>query len=460
MRSSNFDGIDVLRKSFRGQLISPGDDAYDQARRVWNGTIDKRPAFIARCVDNDDVTAAVSFARTSGLPLAVRAGGHSVAGFSTCDGGVVVDLTRMSAVDVDGGRKRARVEGGALLGAFDVATQAHLLATPAGVVSHTGLAGLVLGGGIGWLSRMYGLSIDNLLSAQVVTADGRTVVADAETNADLFWALRGGGGNFGVVTEFEFGLHRVGPLRFLTAYHSLDDGHEILRAWTRHMAEAPDELTWVCYLRLCPAVPEMPQHMRGKPAICIAACWVGDLHEGERQLSSVLSYGEPFAITKINLSYKALQAYSFPSPALPSRAYFKNGYFDELSDSAVDAILERAGQLSSPMSQLELIYLGGAVSRVPADATAFCHREAPIVANIAAAWTDPADDARQIAWARESHAALKAEFTSGGYVNFLSDDEPDRTADVYDATTRRRLQEVKRRWDPENLFHLNQNITP
>ncbi|MDF4248950.1 FAD-binding oxidoreductase [Streptomyces sp. WMMB303] len=460
MHFPELDPADVaaFRAAFRGELVWPGDADYDEARRIWNGTIDRRPALIARCSGTQDVVTAVGFARRSGLVVAVRGGGHSMAGHSTCEGGIVIDLSPMNGVRVSRRRQRARTQGGCLLGAFDTATQAHMLATPAGVVSHTGLGGLVLGGGFGWLSRKYGLSIDNLVSAQVVTADGSVLTASEEENPDLFWAVRGGGGNFGVVTEFEFGLHQVGPVRFASTYYSLDEGPQVIRAWRDHMATAPDELTWALYLRLAPPLPELPAEMHGKPVICAMSCWIGDPHEGERQLEAILPVGKPHGLTKATLPYRALQAYSFPGAVVPDRVYTKSGYLAELDDEALDTVLEHAAGIASPFTQLELLYLGGAVARVPDEATAFPNRRTPFVVNLASAWRDPTEDARHTAWARDGYRKL-ADKLSGGYVNFLNPGEADRTRDSY-GEKYQRLRTVKTRYDPDNLFRLNQNIPP
>ncbi|MEV5981894.1 FAD-binding oxidoreductase [Streptomyces sp. NPDC052114] len=446
--------------AFRGEVVLPGDPDYDEARRIWNGAIDKYPALVARCTGTDDVVTAVNFARTQGLLVAVRGGGHSMAGHSTCDGGIVIDLSPMSSVRVSRAARRARAQGGCLLGAFDTATQAHMLATPAGVVSHTGLGGLVLGGGFGWLSRTYGLSIDNLLSVELVTADGRVLTASETEHPELFWGLRGGGGNFGVVTEFEFKLHKVGPVRFASAYFSLDEGQQVLRAWRDHMAEAPDELTWACYLRLAPPLPELPEELRGKPVICAMGCWVGDPHEGERRIESFLACGKAYGVTKATLPYRSLQAYSFPGAVVPDRIYTKSGYLAELTDEAIDVALASAARLTSPFSQLELLYLAGAVARVPDDATAYNNRRSPFVLNFAAAWMKPTDDAEHTRWAREGFEAFGPHLSRGGYVNFMNPTEGGRTEDSYGRAKFARLQALKAEYDPANLFRLNPNITP
>ncbi|MCO1575100.1 FAD-binding oxidoreductase [Crossiella sp. SN42] len=460
MQSTQIDLAAVLRTSFRGEIVLPGDEDYDEARRIWNGTIDRRPALVARCADEDDVRAAVRLAREHGLVVAVRGGGHSMAGHSTCDGGIVIDLSAMSAVRVSKARQRARVQGGALLGAFDTATQAHMLATPAGVVSHTGLGGLVLGGGFGWLSRKYGLSIDNLVSARLVTAAGEVITASETEHPELFWGLRGGGGNFGVVTEFEFRLHRVGPVRFASVYHTLDEAPRVLRAWRDHMATAPDELTWVHYLRLAPPLPELPAELRGKPVLCSMVCWIGDPHEGDRRIEEALSHGKRYGMTKATLPYRAVQAYCFPGGVVPDRIYTKSGYLAELPDEAIDVALAHAERIESYMTQLELLYLGGAVARVPDEATAFHNRRSPFVVNLAASWMDPTEDDRHVRWAREGHAALAPHLTAGAYVNFTNPGEAARTVEIYGGDKYARLQELKGRYDPNNLFRLNQNVAP
>lgn len=449
----------AFRSEFAGTLIRPEDADYEEARRVWNGAIDRRPALIARCSGTSDVVAAVNFARHTALPVAVRGGGHSIAGHSVCDDGLVIDLSPMSSVTVRRHARRARAQSGCLLGAFDTATQAHMLATPAGVVSHTGLGGLVLGGGFGWLSRTHGLSIDNLVSVEIVTADGRVLTASEEENRDLFWAVRGGGGNFGVVTAFEFDLHRVGPIRFASVYYSLEEGRQVIEAWRAHMATAPDELTWALYLRLAPPLPELPAELHGKPVICAMSCWIGDPHEGERRLEPILQAGTPHGLTKATLPYRALQAYSFPGAVVPDRIYMKSGYLAQLSDAAIDTVLERAAAITSPFTQLEMLYLGGAVARVPEEATAYPNRRLPFVINLAAAWQKPGEDALHTAWARDGYRALKDQL-SGGYVNFMSSGEAEgRVRDAYGAHFAR-LQAVKTTHDPANLFRLNQNVPP
>ena len=460
MQSTDIDASSLAEfsESFRGELVRPGDVDYDDFRKVWNGTVDRHPALIARCADTTDVVAAVNLAREQELLVAVRGGRHSMAGFSTCDG-MVIDLSPMSSVRVSRSRRRATAQGGCLLGAFDAATQAYRLATPAGVVSHTGLGGLVLGGGFGWLSRKYGLSIDNLNEIEIVTANGKVLTASETENADLFWGVRGGGGNFGVVTKFDFNLHVVGSIRFASVYYSMDEGRQVLRAWRDHIETAPDELTWINYLRIAPPLPEIPEHLRGKPSICAEIGWIGDLHDGERAIDEIIGCGTAYAVTKATLPYRALQAYQFPNGDIAERNYSKNGYLGTMTDEALDVALEAGAGITSPMSQIELMPLGGAVARVPEEAMAYSNRWAPAVLILAASWLDPAEDEQHIAWSRRSYAAFEP-YLAGGYINFMSEGEGDRTEDTYGGSKFSRLRALKTKFDPDNLFRLNQNIEP
>lgn len=448
-----------LKRRIRGPVVTPADRTYDRARRVWNGMIDRHPVAIAQVTGPEDIRAAIAWAQIEELPVAVRCGGHSMAGHSTVEGGLVLDLHRMAAVTVDPDSRTAIAEGGCLLGAFDTATQAHMLAAPAGVVSHTGLGGLVLGGGFGWLSRMYGLSIDNLNSAQVVLASGDVVRASADENSELFWGLRGGGGNFGVVTEFDFSLHRVGPIRFFSGYFSLDDAKHVLTTWRDYMPTAPDELTWVFYLRLAPPLPELPQHMWGTPVLCAMACWVGNPADGENAIRDITAVATCYGVTKATMPYRAVQAYAFPGAVVPERICTKSGYAAALPDALIDRALLYGSRITSPFSQLELLYLGGAVERVPSEATAYHNRNLPFVVNFAAAWNDPTLDEANVIWARSGYEDLKP-FLAGGYVNFMNPDEDGRTADSYGRTKYGRLQALKRQYDPGNFFRLNPNILP
>lgn len=451
--------LNELAARLAGPLIRPGDPGYDRARRIWNGTIDRRPLAIARPTGPADVQTAVNWVRTNDVPVAVRCGGHSMAGHSTCDGGLVIDLRLMSAVVVDPDAETARAEGGCLLGAFDTATQAYMLATPAGVVSHTGLGGLVLGGGFGWLSRKYGLSIDNLTSAQLILPNGEQVTASSTEHPDLFWGLRGGGGNFGVVTEFQFGLHKVGPIRFFCGYFTLDNARDVLRAWRERMPTAPDELTWVFYLRLAPRLPEIPKELWGTPVLCAMACWVGDPNDGEVAIDEIVALAPCHGVTRATMPYRGVQAYAFPGAVVPERICTKSGYAAALPDELIDKLLHYGSRITSPFSQLELLYLGGAVARVSADETAYHNRDLPYVISFAAAWNDPARDDTNTTWARTGYADISGHL-SGGYVNFMNPEEGGRTADAYGKAKYERLRKIKARYDPDNLFRLNPNILP
>lgn len=449
----------ALAAKMSGPVITPEDAGYERGRRVWNGMIDRRPLAIAQVRSPEEVRTAVSWAQTHEVPVAVRCGGHSMAGHSTCDKGLVIDLRRMSAIAVDPDAKTATAQGGCLLGAFDTATQAHMLATPAGVVSHTGLGGLVLGGGFGWLSRMHGLSIDNLRSAQVVLASGELVTASPAEHPDLFWGLRGGGGNFGVVTEFDFDLHHVGPIRFLCGYFTLADARHVLATWREQMPTAPDELTWVFYLRLAPPLPELPKELWGTPMLCTMACWVGNPNDGEPVINDIINLAPCYGVTKATMPYRGVQAYAFPGAVVPERICTKSGYAASLPDDLIDKALDHGSRIASPFSQLELLYLGGAVERIDSDATAYHNRNLPYVVSFASAWNDPTRDDLNVAWAREGYADIAAHL-SGGYVNFMNPDEAERTPDSYGAAKYRRLQHVKNTYDPHNFFRLNPNIAP
>ncbi|GAA1476485.1 FAD-binding oxidoreductase [Nocardioides aestuarii] len=438
-----------LREAMHGRLLAPGEPGYDEARRVWNATADRRPALIASCADVTDVQTALGFAVARGLPVAVRGGGHSVAGFSTCDDGMVIDLGGMRAVSVDPERRVARAGGGATGADVDRATQEHGLATTLGVVSTTGIAGLTLGGGIGWLMRKHGLACDNLLAVELVTADGRVLRASADEHPDLFWALKGGGGNFGVATSFEYRLHPVGP----TVYGGgvmFDRGRRraVLEAYRELTREAPDDLTTYT------AMTDGPD---GTPVAAVAACYAGDPAEGARLLDPLkAAVGEPLLDGLGPLTY--LQQQSRMDEAYPRGAYhyWRSCFLDDLTDAVIDVLVDRASDVSAPPA-LELIveHLGGAIT---AGDGAFAHRGASHDVLIAANWTDPADEAHCVAWARDTAAAL-APHSRGGYVNY----EPDAGgAHVPAAFGDRlaRLAAVKAAYDPHNVFSLNQNVAP
>jgi FAD/FMN-containing dehydrogenase len=450
-RADGADGADLaaLREGVRGEVLVAGDPEYDEARRVWNGAIDRRPALIVRCADSADVQQAVAFASGHGLPIAVRGGGHSVAGFSTCDDGVVIDLGLMRSVLVDVDARVARARPGATGAEFDAATQQHGLATTLGVVSTTGIAGLTLGGGIGWLMRKHGLACDNLLSVELVTADGRLVRASADENPGLFWALKGGGGNFGIVTSFEYQLHPVGP----TVYgggmmFARERRRTVLESYRELTRNAPDELT---------AYAAMTSGPDGSPVAAIAACYAGDVAEGARLLEPVkAAVGEPLLDGLGPLTYIEQQSRVDAGYPHGEHHYWRSCFLDDLTDEVIDILVERASLLESP-PVLELIVeqLGGAIA---AGDGAFAHREASYDVLIAANWTDPTDRDRCVAWARETAAALEPH-SRGGYANY----EPDADGAYAPGAYRDRLARlaaVKAEYDPTNLFRLNQNIIP
>jgi FAD/FMN-containing dehydrogenase len=444
---------------FSGQIITRADAGYERARAVWNAMHDRRPQLVAVCCTREDVAAALAFGRAEGWPIAVRGGGHSMPGHSVCDEGIVIDLSGMRAVDVDASARRARVQGGALLGEVDRATQRHGLVVPAGVVSHTGVGGLTLGGGVGRLMRRFGLTIDSLLSAEVVTADGEILRASAGENPDLFWALRGGGGNFGVVTEFEFALHELSELLILATFHDLSDAPAVLaRAQATIGAGAPDELLWTSFLRQAPPLPWVPAELVGRPGIMSLIEWSGEPGEGRRRLDALAGELGPRASELSTVAFLDIQTVTDEIFAHGKRTYIKAGFAAELTPELIERLCEQGSQVGSEFSQIEVLSLGGAIARVDSADTAYPHRDAVWLLNVPATWEDEADDAREMSWARATYEALEPHLTRGKYVNFMDGDE-DPAADT-PSRTWQRLCEVKGAYDPENVFRLNQNIPP
>jgi FAD/FMN-containing dehydrogenase len=439
------------------QAIRPGSPDYDAARAVWNAMHDRRPALIVRPRSVAEVAEAIAHARARELVIAVRCGGHSMPGHSVCDEGMVIDLRALNHVRVDPAARRATVGGGALLGEVDRATQAHGLVVPAGVVSHTGAGGLTLGGGVGRLMRRYGLTIDSLLSAEVVTASGEVVRASAGEHADLFWALRGGGGNFGVVTEFEFALHEIAELGILATFHPLEDARAVLEHGRRAMADGPDELLWTSFLRRAPYVPWVPQALVGRRGIMSLVEWSGAIEAGVERLAAIRDELAPAAGDLSVVPFLTMQTITDEVFAHGLRTYIKAGFASELSDGLIDVLVERGASIESPITQVEVLAMGGAIARVAADATAFPYRDARWLINIPASWRDAADDEREIAWARATYAAVEWHLTGGAYANFMGTDDDD--ADAYVGTLGR-LAEVKADYDPDNVFRLNQNVKP
>jgi FAD/FMN-containing dehydrogenase len=452
--------VSALRGKVRGTVALPGEDGYEAARTIWNAMIDRRPGLVVRCLDAADVINAVKIVRDEKLLVAVRGGGHNIAGNAVCDGGLLIDLSLMRAVRIDPASRTARVEPGATLADFDKEAQEFGLVTPLGINSTTGVAGLTLGGGFGWTTRKFGLTIDNLISAEVVTADAKLVRASEKENPDLFWALRGGGGNFGVVTSFEFKLHPLGPevLSGLIV-HPLEQAGELLPAFRRIAKEAPDELTTWVVMRKAPPLPFLPAEWHGKEVLIFAACYAGDMKEGEKALQGLRALGKPIADVISPHPFAAWQAAFDPLLTPGARNYWKSHDFADLPDAAIKVILDAVRQLPSPECEVFIAHVGGAMARVAGDATAWPNRDAHFIMNVHTRWQDKAQDRACIAWARRLFEAA-APFASGSvYVNFMPDDENDRVEKAY-GTNYGRLAEIKRRYDPANLFRMNQNIRP
>ena len=449
-----------LQTGSSGKMLVPGSRDYDEARTIWNAMIDRRPALIVRCLSTEDVVQAVRLAGGNRLLLAVRGGGHNIAGNAVCDGGLMVDLSQMKRVSVDPERRIARVEGGATLGDFDAATQAHGLATPLGINSTTGVAGLTLGGGFGWLSRSLGLSIDNLLSAEVVTAAGERLTASASENADLFWAIRGGGGNFGIVTSFEFRLHAVGPevLSGLIV-HPLDAARDVLRFYREFVARTPNEFACWFVMRQAPPLPFLAPEWHGREILALALCYQGPIADGERVALPLRAFGKPIADIVAPHPFVAWQQTLDPLLGPGARNYWKSHDFRELSDGLIDVIVDAARRIPDPQTEIAFAQLGGAINRVPNDATAYGHRDAQFVMNVHGRWSDAAKDRECIGWARGLFEAAAPYSTGAVYVNFLTQDEQDRVRSAYGANYER-LSALKRKYDPTNLFRMNQNIVP
>ena len=448
-----------LRSGVRGQVVRPGDADYEQARRVYNHMIDARPAAVVRCAGVDDVVAVVRHAAESGAPLAVRGGGHSVPGFGTADDALVADLSRMDQVVVDPVARVARVGGGATWGTFDAATAPHALATTGGLISTTGVGGLTLGGGIGYLSRGHGLSCDNLLAAQVVLADGSVVTASEQEHTDLFWALRGGGGNFGVVTELTYRLHPVGDVYGGPMFFELSDAGAVLSCFRDFIQTAPREYGGFPGFQVAPPLPFVPEDRVGDTFVALVSCWTGSAVEGERLLSRLRDVAAPVAEHVGVLPYAALNSAFDPLVPPGMQHYWKAAFVRELTDEAIAAHVEHGARVPTVSSTMHLYPINGACHDVAADATAFGHRDASFAAVIAGMWPDPADNEDNTRWVKDYYAAVAPHSEAGGYVNFASADDQHRVADNYGAGYAR-LVDVKRRYDPSNLFRLNQNIVP
>lgn len=454
------DVVTAFDELFRGRVVLPDDEDYDDARSVWNGMIDKYPAMIAQCSGVADVIASVSLAREHDLLLAVKAGGHNVAGNAVCDDGLVIDLSPMKSVRVDPNAGTVRVEPGVTMGDLDHETQAFGLATPGGVVSSTGVAGLTLGGGWGWLSRRFGLAIDNLRSVDVVTAAGELVHASEDEHPDLFWALRGGGGNFGIVTAFEFDCHEVGPMVLGgMVVHPFEDAADVLRFHREFTAEAPDELSCYAAIMTAPPAPFLPEEVHGTTVAVLVPCYAGPVEAGEEVVQPLRDFGEPIVDMVQPMPFTALQQMLDEQNAPGARNYWKTQLVDPLPDDAIAMVVDSTRAIQSDMTQIVLEDLGGAISRVEPGATAYRHRNAAFSFNILARWDDPAEDEAHVSWARDLHATIRPYATDGVAVNFLSQEGDERVRAAY-GDNYDRLVEVKDEYDPENRFRMNQNITP
>jgi FAD/FMN-containing dehydrogenase len=452
--------INKLKTHVKGHVVLPDDANYDEVRQIWNAMIDRRPAAIVQCANADDAAYAIVFARENKLEISIRGAGHNIAGNAVCDHGMMIDLSTMKHVRVDAQKQRAYVEPGATLADFDQAVQVHGLATPVGINSTTGIAGLTLGGGFGWLTRKYGLTIDNLVSANVITADGNQTRASETENADLFWAIRGGGGNFGIVTEFEFALHPVGPeiLAGLIVF-PFDQAKQVLTQYRQFVESAPEELNVWVVLRKAPPLPFLPEQVHGQEVVVLPVFYGGEIAEGEKLIEPLRRFGDAWGEHIGVQPYIAWQQAFDPLLTRGARNYWKSHNFIELSDGAIDAIVEFATKLPSPQCEIFIASIAGAANRVPADAMAYHHRDAKFVLNVHGRWDDVADDERCIAWARQFFQSSAPYASAGAYVNFMTEEEGDRVSAVYGANYDRLVQ-IKQQYDPENIFHLNQNIKP
>jgi FAD/FMN-containing dehydrogenase len=458
MKMQSNEKIKKLKDKVKGQIVLPDDPSYNEVRKIWNAMIDRRPAVIIQCAEADDVPHAISYARDNGLEISIRGGGHNIAGSALCDNGLMIDFSNMTAVKVDAQKRRAYVEPGATLGDFDKAVQAHGLATPVGINSTTGIAGLTLGGGFGWLTRKYGMTIDNLVSAEMVAADGRKIRVSKDENTDLFWAIRGGGGNFGVVTQFEFALYPVGPeiLAGLLVF-PIDQAKQVLEKYREFVKSAPEELSVWVVLRKAPPLPFLPGKVHGKEVVVLAIFYAGDIAEGEKLIDPLRSFGDAYGEHIGIQPYVQWQQIFDPLLTPGARNYWKSHNFIELSDGALNSIIKFVRKIPSPQCEIFLGLLAGAANRVSSNAMAYGHRDAKFVLNVHGRWDEAAQDEICIAWARAFFEATASYASAGAYVNFMTEDEGDRVAAAY-GMNYARLKQVKKKYDPENIFHNNQNI--
>ncbi len=458
MATQNNVEVQALQSKIKGRLILPADSGFDEARQIWNAMIDRRPAVIVQAASADDVAPAIAFAREKKLDISIRGAGHNIAGNALCENGLMIDFSQMKNVRVDAGKKRAYVQPGATLAHLDEAIQAHGLATPVGINSTTGIAGLTLGGGFGWLTRKYGMTIDNLVAVDMTTADGKKTRASENDNQDLFWAIRGGGGNFGVVTQFEFQLFPVGPeiLAGLIVF-PFSQAKQILTKYRQFVDSAPEELNVWVVLRKAPPLPFLPESVHGKEVVVLPVFYAGPVADGEKLIAPLRAFGAAHGEHIGAQPYVDWQKAFDPLLTPGARNYWKSHNFTELSDGALDTMIEFAGALPSPQCEIFIGLIAGAPNRIAPDAMAYGHRDAKFVLNVHGRWDEAKDDQKCIAWARDFFKASAPYASAGAYVNFMTAEEGDRVAAAYGANYKR-LMEIKKRYDPENIFHLNQNI--
>jgi len=457
---SLIDSIAALKSSIRGKVFTPGDVGYDDARSIWNAMVDKHPAVIVRCSGVADVISSVNFARNNNLLLSVHGKGHNIAGNSVCDDGIMIDLSEMNNVHIDPEKKRAYVSPGANLGDFDHEAQAFGLATPTGINSTTGISGLTLGGGFGWLTRKYGMTVDNLVSAEVVTAKGEVVKAGNNSNPDLFWAIRGGGGNFGIVTNFEFELHPVGPgiLAGLIVF-PFKEAKVILQKYKDFVKDLTEDLSVWIVARKAPPLPFLPEAVHGREVVVLAIFYNGDMDEGMKLVEQIRDFGRPYGEHVGPVPYERWQQGFDPLLTPGARNYWKSHNFTEIKDELLDVMLDYTEKLPSDQCEIFLALVDGKANEVPSDETAYSHRDTRFVVNVHARWEEPSDDENCIKWARDFFHESAQYATGGVYVNFITEDETDRIKQAY-GSSYEKLVEVKKKYDPDNLFRVNFNIKP
>lgn len=452
--------LSALKKNLRGKILQHGDNGYDTARQIWNALIDRHPALIVRCLNTRDVVQAVNFARKHDVLVAVKGGGHNVAGNAVCEGGIMIDLSLMRTVKVDPASKTVRVAGGCLLSDVDSETQRFGLAVSSGIVSHTGVAGLTLGGGFGWISRRHGFSIDNLLSAEVVTADGEVLTASKNENSDLFWGIRGGGGNFGIVTSFEFKCADIGRKIFSgLIVQPFENAKKYLQFHSEYVRTLPDDMTVWMVIRHAPPLPFLPESVHGRLVVVVPFVYLGDQKEGEKLIMPVRQFNKPHGEAIGMNPWVSWQSGFDGLVTHGARNYWKSHHIKELADDCIEKIIEFAEKMPSDQCEVFIPHMEGAPSRVPAGETAFAHRKTPFVLNIHSRWQDPAIDEKCLAWAGNFHSATK-QFAHGVYVNFLSEEGEDRVREAYTEKAWNRLVQLKEKFDSANLFRMNQNIKP